>query len=82
MPNQLKPKAERKLVYQKVKYVGPKAEVTVCFPIPFVSKCEQEGPPVTFNRNVGVDLLPHQAQQLVTASPEVFKMVDPDGDGN
>ena len=81
MPNQLKPKAERKLVYQKVKYVGPKAEMVVDFPVPFVSKCEREATK-QFARNVPVELLPHQAQQLVTQSPDVFKMVEDDGDGN
>lgn len=66
-------------VTQPVKYVGSKAAIDVQFPVPFISKSEAKGTPITFYHNKPVPLTPDQASQLCKTSGEVFKMCDEAG---
>lgn len=59
----------------KVKYTGHKAELPVQFPVPFVSKCEAEGPPVVFRRKVETEISRERAEQLMKYAPSIFEVV-------
>lgn len=66
-------------IKQYVKYVGPKASIEIQFPIPFKSKSEAQGSPITFYHNKPEPLTPDQAKQLCSVSGETFKMCDEQG---
>lgn len=66
-------------IKQYVKYVGPKDRIDVQFPVPFISKSDADGPPVTFTGRTPQPLSPEQASQLCKVSPDTFVMCDASG---
>lgn len=66
-------------IKQYVKYVGPKDNTRIQFPVPFLCKSEQVGNPVDFYKNKPVPLTPEQAKQLCNTAGAIFKMCDEAG---
>ena len=74
-------RSEPKPITQHVKYVGPKDNTVIQFPVPFLSKSTAEGDPVSFKKNTPVPLSPEQASQLCKVAGGVFVMCDEQGKG-
>lgn len=74
-------RSEPKPITQHVKYVGPKDNTVIQFPVPFISKSAAEGEPVSFRKNTPMPLTPEQANQLCKTAGSVFVMCDEQGKG-
>ena len=58
-------RSEPKPITQHVKYVGPKDNTVIQFPVPFISKSAAEGEPVSFRKNTPCPSLPSRRTNCV-----------------